>query len=176
MDAGDPVPPQALAPPDAVAFRSACAQFATGVVVVTATAADDGDCGLTVNSFTSLSLDPPKVVVCLAETSNTWQAIRRAGSFAVNVLSVEGTDLARHFASKQPDKMAGVAFHRGLVGAPILRDVLSVFECRLVDTVTAGTHVIVVGRVVAARYDEGKQPLLFFRSRMYEGLSAHPAE
>ncbi|MQA87113.1 MAG: flavin reductase [Streptosporangiales bacterium] len=163
-------------PPDEASFRSACAQFATGVVVVTASAAGAGDCGLTVNSFTSLSLDPPQVIVCLAETSNTWRAIRRAGCFAVNVLSGNGTGLARHFASKHPDKMAGVTFDRGVVGAPLLRDVLSVFECRLVDVMAGGTHVIVVGRVVAARYDEGKEPLLFFRSRMYEGLPAQPAE
>lgn len=164
------------APPDAAAFRAACAQFATGVVVVTASTAGDGDCGLTVNSFTSLSLDPPQVIVCLAETSNTWRAVHGSGRFAVNVLSDDGTGLARHFASKRPHKMAGVAFDRGVTGAPILRDVLSVFECELVDTVNGGTHVIVVGRVIAVCHDERKEPLLFFRSRMYEGLPARPAE
>ncbi|MGH3343036.1 MAG: flavin reductase family protein [Carbonactinosporaceae bacterium] len=165
-----PSPP----PTDAVGFRSACAQFVTGVVVVTASSAQDGDCGLTVNSFTSLSLDPPQIIVCLAETSNTWQVIRRSRSFAVNVLSAAGGGLARHFASKGWDKFSDVPFHRGLVGAPLLRDVLAVFECQLVDGVASPTHTIVIGRVAASSYDESKQPLLFFRSAMHEGL--HPRD
>ncbi|MGH3328772.1 MAG: flavin reductase family protein [Streptomycetales bacterium] len=171
-DTLSPSPP----PTDEIAFRSACAQFVTGVVVVTASSAHDGDCGLTVNSFTSLSLDPPQIIVCLAETSNTWHVIRRCRGFAVNVLSATGGDLARHFASKGWDKFSGVPFHRGLVGAPLLRDVLAVFECRLVDAVASPTHAIVIGRVVASWHDDSKQPLLFFRSTMHEGLHARPAD
>jgi flavin reductase (DIM6/NTAB) family NADH-FMN oxidoreductase RutF len=167
------------APTDA--FRAACAQFATGVTVVT-TSTPEGDFGVTVNSFTSLSLEPPQVIVCLARTSNTWEGIERAGVFAVNVLAADQLSLARLFATKRPDKFspaqAGtdggrppeVRIHQGTVGAPLLDGALATLECRLVEAFPSGTHTIIVGRVVRVDHDPARGPALFFRSRLYGGF------
>jgi flavin reductase (DIM6/NTAB) family NADH-FMN oxidoreductase RutF len=163
------------------AFRAACAQFTTGVTVVTAST-PEGDFGVTVNSFTSLSLEPPQVIVCLARTSNTWAAIQEAGVFAVNVLAADQVALARLFATKRPDKFdpargdsdgtepPEVRTRRGTVGAPLLEGVLATLECRLADAFPSGTHTIIVGRVVHLDHDPAKGPALFFRSRLYGGF------
>lgn len=150
-------------------FRAACSQFPTGVVVVT-TSTPVGDYGGTVSSFTSLSLDPPRVIVCLARSSTTWSAIRRARAFTVNVLAADQVVLARLFASKSPDKLSGVRYHSGAVGAPVLEGALSAFECRLDDAIPKATHMMLVGEVEQVRHDSSKEPALYFRSRMYEGF------
>ena len=150
-------------------LRAACAQFATGVVVVTATA-DGSDHGGTVNSFTSLSLDPPQVVVCLARTSNTWSAIERSGAFAVNVLAADQLAHARLFASKEPDKMSQVDSPPGVLGTPLLTGALSHIECRLAQAIPSGTHLVLIGRVVRVGSETSKGPALFFRSQLMEAL------
>jgi len=158
----------------AEAFRAACAQFATGVSVVT-TSTPDADFGVTVNAFTALTLEPPQVIVCLAHTSNTWRAIRKARVFAVNVLSADQVPLARLFATKHPDKfrLVRATVRRGVGGVPLFDGALSNLECRLVDTIARGTHVVLIGQVVGVRHDPApKAPALFFRSHLYEGFVA----
>jgi flavin reductase (DIM6/NTAB) family NADH-FMN oxidoreductase RutF len=157
---------------DGDAFRAACAQFATGVSVVT-TSTPAGDFGVTVTAFTSLTLDPPQVIVCLARTSNTWAAIRAARVFAVNVLAADQIALARLFATKHPDKFGRMraTARRGAVGAPVLDGALSTLECRLVDAIATGTHMVLVGQVVHVEHDPTKAPALFFRSHLYEGFA-----
>lgn len=154
---------------DPDAFRVACSQFPSGVVVVT-TSTPEGDYGGTVSSFTSLTLDPPQVIVCLARSSTTWAAIRQARVFAVNVLASDQVVLARLFASKDPDKLSGVQSHSGTVGAPVLDGALSAFECRLADAIPQETHMMLVGRVEQVRHDPSKEPVVYFRSHMYEGF------
>jgi 3-hydroxy-9,10-secoandrosta-1,3,5(10)-triene-9,17-dione monooxygenase reductase component len=155
------------------AFRAACAQFATGVSVVM-TSTSDGDFGLTVTAFTSLTLDPPQVIVCLARTSNTWAAIRRAQVFTVNVLAADQIALARLFATTHPDKarLMGATARRGLGGVPLLDGALSTLECRLVDAIAQSTHVVLIGEVVRVEHDPNKAPALHFRSHLYEGFAA----
>jgi flavin reductase (DIM6/NTAB) family NADH-FMN oxidoreductase RutF len=149
------------------AFRAACAQFATGVSVVT-TSTPEGDFGVTVNAFTSLTLEPPQVLVCLAGTSKTWLAIRRARVFAVNVLAADQVALARLFATKHPDKfgLTRATVRRGVANVPLLDGALSTLECRLVDAIARDTHIVLIGRVVRVEHDPAKEPALFFRRRL----------
>jgi 3-hydroxy-9,10-secoandrosta-1,3,5(10)-triene-9,17-dione monooxygenase reductase component len=155
------------------AFRAACAQFATGVSVVM-TSTPDGDFGVTVNAFTSLSLEPPQVIVCPAGTSNTWRAIRQVRIFAVNVLAADQVPLARLFATKHPDKfgLMQATARRGGLGVPLLDGALSKIECRMVDAIARDTHVVLIGQVVRVEHDPAKAPALFFRSHLYEGFAA----
>lgn len=153
---------------DPAVFRAACSQFPTGVVVVTAIGPGGRDHGATVNAFASFTLEPPQLLVCLARTSNTYKAIERARAFAVNVLSEGQAEIARLFASKYPDKMSRVRFHRGAVGAALLDGVMGYFECRLADLVVRDDHVIVLGRVVNTCHDTTNQPLVYFRGQMYD--------
>jgi 3-hydroxy-9,10-secoandrosta-1,3,5(10)-triene-9,17-dione monooxygenase reductase component len=152
-------------------FRAACAQFATGVVAVTASA-DGRTFGSTVNSFTSLTLDPPQVLVCLARTSTTWSAIERSGAFAVNVLAADQVPVARLLASKEPDKMARIGTRPGTRGLPLIQGALSWFECSLSEAVPSGTHLVLIGSVLRVRSCAGKAPALFFRSELLPGLPA----
>ncbi|WGX97640.1 flavin reductase family protein [Nocardioides sp. L-11A] len=147
------------------AFRRACAQFPTGVTVVTAAHAGDLH-GSTVNAFSSLTLAPAQVLVCLARTSRTWPAIERSRRFAVNVLARDQVDVARLFATKEPDKLARVP-HRSDDGAPpVLHGAAAWFECDLADAITSHTHRIVIGRVVRLMVDEDRDPLVFARGRL----------
>jgi 3-hydroxy-9,10-secoandrosta-1,3,5(10)-triene-9,17-dione monooxygenase reductase component len=155
------------------AFRAACAQFATGVAVVT-TSTPEGDFGVTVSAFTPLTLEPPQVIVCLARTSSTWQAISQARVFAVNVLAADQLPLARLFATKQRDKFRQmpVISRQGIVGVPVLDGALSTLECGLAEAIMRDTHMVLIGEVVRMRHDRTKAPALYFRSRLYEGFEA----
>ena len=155
------------------AFRAACAQFATGVLVVT-TSTPDGDFGATVNAFTALTLEPPQVLVCLARTSRTRAAIEEARVFAVNVLAADQVAVARLFATAEPDKFSRlpVPVRRGATGVPVLDGALCTLECRLTDAIAKDTHVVLIAGVIRVRHDPMKTPALFFRSRIYEGFHA----
>lgn len=144
-------------------FRQVLGHFASGVTVVT-TLLDDECYGITVSSFCSLSLDPPLVLICIDRRLNSHDVIAKAGWFGVNILAEDGADLSRHFASRQPDKFATVAHHRGEAGLPLLDDALATLECRLVDTLPGGDHSIFVGEVVATNTRDDAKPLLYYRS------------
>ncbi|MEV4380957.1 flavin reductase family protein [Streptosporangium sp. NPDC049644] len=143
-------------------LRGVMACFATGVVVVTASGTD-GPVGMAVNSFVSVSLDPPLVLFCAAHTSTTWPAIQAAGHFCANVLSADQEELARQFA-RRGDRFAGVPHTSGTTGAPVLGDVHAHVECTIVDTYEAGDHTLVLGRVLELAADDEAAPLLFYRS------------
>lgn len=151
--------------PDVSAFRAAMGSFPTGVTVVTV-ACDDGTMhGMTVNSFSSVSLDPMLVLVCLSEASRGLLLIGRAGTFVVNVLSANQRDLSRWFADRhRPDgseMFAGVPFGPGVTGCPVLADAAASFECRLRQAHHAGDHLIVLGEVVALAHRPEVEPLVF---------------
>ena len=140
-------------------FRDVVGTFPTGVTVVTA----PGPAGLTTNAFSSVSLDPPLVLVCFDNGSRTLPAVRECGRFAVNVLRAGQEELAAVFASKAiaEEKFAAVT-HTVEHGVPVLDDALAWLACELVELVEAGDHTIGIGRVTALEASEG-EPLLFFR-------------
>ena len=143
-------------------FRAVMGNLATGVTVVTAST-PDGPVGMTANAVCSLSLEPPLMLVCIDNTARTLPAIRAAGRFGINVLAAGQDDLARLFASKQPEreKFAGVA-HTVHDGIPVIEDVLAWVGCRLERVIPGGDHTIGIGAVEAAEGGDGEQ-LVWFR-------------
>ncbi|MEN3164326.1 flavin reductase family protein [Tistrella mobilis] len=146
---------------DSRAYRSALGRFATGVTVVTCRDAAGRPAGLTVNSFTSVSLDPALVLWCLERTSPSLNAFTTSGHFAINVLDADQQPLSDLFADPEADRFAGLAVEDGLGGAPLLPGCLARFECALHALHDGGDHVILVGAV--RRYAERPgNPLLYF--------------
>ncbi len=147
-------------------FRRVLGHFASGVTVVTV-AHENSLYGITVSSFTSLSLNPPLVLICIDKRVITHAVLEQAGSFAVNILAEDGEHLSRHFASREQDKFRGIAFHTGITGAPLLDDVLATIECRIVQQADGGDHTIFMGEVLVGSTRSGK-PLIYFRSGYHE--------
>lgn len=150
-------------PDTARAYRDALGQFATGVTVVTCRSGG-GPLGITANSFTSLSLDPPLVLWAPARASRRYAAFEAAENFAVNVLSTTQHDLCHHFAGGDGFDFEGVDWDDGLQGVPLIRNCLARFECTRHAIHDGGDHAIIVGRVVAVQVIEG-EPLLFSKGR-----------
>jgi flavin reductase (DIM6/NTAB) family NADH-FMN oxidoreductase RutF len=134
---------------DPKALRDAFGAFATGVTVVTACDAAAKPIGFTANSFTSVSLDPPLLLVCLAKTSRNYATITQASAFAINILSEMQKEVSNTFARPVEDRFATVAWRLGEHRCPILSQVSAWFECATHDVVDAGDHVILIGRIVA---------------------------
>ncbi|MEJ2503473.1 MAG: flavin reductase family protein [Gemmatimonadota bacterium] len=154
---------QASTPIESAEFRRVLGHYATGVTVVTSQDPDGGVFGLTANSVSSVSLDPPLVLVCVDRTADTYQAIERSEAFAISVLGEGGERLARRFADDPTEtKFEGVAYREEVTGAPVLRDALAWIDCRLWAAYDGGDHTIFVGRVVATDARDGA-PLLYFR-------------
>ena len=149
-------------------FRRACGRFATGITVVTTLDHDGNPHGMTANSFTSVSLDPPLVLVCVDYRATILQTFRRAERFGINVLSEGQRDLSQTFARRGEDRFHGVEWQAGESGVPLLPGALAWLECVLVNAVDAGDHAILIARVERAECHEGR-PLLFFASS-YEHL------
>jgi flavin reductase (DIM6/NTAB) family NADH-FMN oxidoreductase RutF len=147
---------------DSARFRQVLGHFCTGVAIV-AGAVDGEPVGLTVQSFTSLSLDPPLVSIAVGRDSSTWPKLRTAESFSVNILSEAQEALCRRFATKGIDKFEGVGWRAGATGSPILDDVLGWVDCRIEDEHEAGDHILVLARVVDLGIGEEGKPLLFYR-------------
>lgn len=154
--------------------KSALSSFCTGVAVITARGSDGRPVGMAVQSFSSVSLDPPLVCFCPARTSTTWPRIQAAGAFAVNILAADQREVCRAFAVTGGDKFAGVPWRAGGNGAPVLDGVLASVECDLEDVLDGGDHAIALGRVTAlTAHREGAPPLLYFR-RAYGRLPRSP--
>ena len=151
-------PPGAI---DTPIFREVLGRFATGVAFVTA-APGGKPAGLIVNSFTSVSLEPPLVAFCPARSSFTWQRMRRAGRFGVNVLERGHEGFVRQATPAGADRFAEVDWEFGPGGAPLLTDALATLECAIVAEYPAGDHWIVVGRVDGLRMRRVGRPLTFF--------------
>lgn len=128
-------------------LRNAFGTFMTGVTVVTAKAEDGTPIGFTANSFSSVSLDPPLVLVCLANSSSNYQAFTSAEGFAVNILSEAQKDVSNTFARPVEDRFATVDWRDGPNGAPVIDGVSAWFDCSIFKTVEAGDHIILVGKV-----------------------------
>lgn len=143
-------------------FRQACGRWTTGVAIATTRDALGEPHGLTVNSFTSVSLEPPLVLICIDRGSQTVAAFRDAPGFALNVLAETQRELSQRFAQWPEGRFQGVEWKPGEhTGSPMLGGVLCAMECARESWVEAGDHWILVGRVVAAEIADG-QPLLYF--------------
>lgn len=146
-------------------LRDALGCFATGVTVVTCLKPDGEPTGLTVNSFTSVSLDPPLLLVCLAKRAASAAALTEASHFAVNVLQTGQQPASIRFSTRDEDRFGATPWSCGEAGAPLLGDSLGVFECRRHAVHDGGDHYILIGQVVKASFDAGLDPLLYFRGR-----------
>lgn len=147
------------------ALRSAFGSFMTGVTVVTALDEDGSPIGFTANSFASVSLDPPLVLVCLANTSSNYSTFAGAQKFAINVLSEGQIDVSNTFARPSEDRFADVDWQPGPNGSPILGDVSAWFDCDMHKTVDAGDHLILIGNVKA--FDHNVAPGLGYARGAY---------
>ena len=141
-------------------FRAALRQFASGVTVVTTRDSDGRPCGLTASAFTSVSLEPPLVLVCVDRAATAHPAFETHGWFAVNLLGTGQAHLSRRFAVSGGDKFAGVGYHEGRARLPILDDVVAALECRIVHRYAGGDHTIFVGEVEGAAVTGGL-PLVY---------------
>jgi flavin reductase (DIM6/NTAB) family NADH-FMN oxidoreductase RutF len=145
-------------------FRSALGAFATGVTVITSQAGDQ-PYGMTANAFSSLSLDPPLVLVCVKGGTDGCRTIQENGVFAVNVLSADQEPISRYFSSKERpkgrDAFREISHRSGRSGSPILDGVAAYIDCRVTAQHPAGDHVIFIGEVQALGVDAAVRPLLF---------------
>ncbi len=154
---------------DPDAFRKVMGHFATGVSVVT-TLDGDRPCGITVNALTSVSLDPPLVMIALDHRRRLTPVVRAAGRYAVNILGEDQQALSDCFAGAPvvPDREAfcGAPWHPGETGMPLLDGVIASLECDVVAVNSVGDHELFIGRVVAiANDDHHPMPLLYYRRR-----------
>lgn len=157
---------------DPRALRTAFGHYATGVTVVTTRAADGRKIGMTANSFTSVSLDPPMVLWCPSRTAPSTGDFLEATHFAVNVLAADQHHLSRQFATPSADKFAGVDYVDGVASVPVLKDTVASFECRTVATHDAGDHIVMLGEVESFEVRGG--PPLVFHTGSYHVATKHP--
>ncbi|OGT55018.1 MAG: flavin reductase [Gammaproteobacteria bacterium RIFCSPHIGHO2_12_FULL_63_22] len=157
--------PEYRAGSDARTFRDALGCFATGVTIVTAMCPDGTPIGLTANSFTSVSLDPPLLLVCIANNAGSAPYLRDAERFAVNVLQIGQQPASNRFAGKGEDRFAATSWEVGEFGTPVLGGTLSSFECARDAVHDGGDHFILVGRVLKAIFEPRRDPLLYFRGK-----------
>ena len=148
-------------------FRRACGRFATGVSVATVLDSKSAPHGLTVSSFTSVSLHPPLILICLGHAVTCIEAFRAATHFGINVLTAGQRPLSERFARKGHDRFDGTPWERGQTGVPLLPGALAKIECAVYERIVAGDHDIFVGRMLHAEVAEG-DPLLYFASRYRE--------
>jgi flavin reductase (DIM6/NTAB) family NADH-FMN oxidoreductase RutF len=149
---------------DPAVFRKTLGRFATGITIVT-TCDPQGELhGVTVNSFTSVSLTPPLVLFCLGKSSTSLEAMLAANSFSINILSDKQEAISTRFASRLDNRFDGVEWTPGQTGSPLLAGALATLDCRKHQTIEAGDHFILIGEVLAASWHEG-DPILYFGSK-----------
>jgi flavin reductase (DIM6/NTAB) family NADH-FMN oxidoreductase RutF len=154
---------QRLAPIASEEFRHVCGRFATGVSVATVLDPRGRPHGLTVNSFTSISLTPPLVSICLGLNVTVVDAFREAEFYGINILADDQQEISDRFARKGLDRFATVSWHRGKSGAPMIAGCLATMECAIRQRIPCGDHLIFVGEVVHSQINSGS-PLLFYAS------------
>lgn len=156
------------------AFRAALARFATGVTVVTTVAPDGTDHAMTANAFTSVSLDPPLVLVCVEKVARFHDAVIHNGHWGVSILAADGHRAAAWFATRgRPlaGQLDQFSYERGAVtGAALFTDALATLECRTTAKHDGGDHVIVVGEVISARVLRSDDPPLLYYESAYHAL------
>jgi flavin reductase (DIM6/NTAB) family NADH-FMN oxidoreductase RutF len=156
--------PVAGTPVTSEEFRRACGRFATGITIASVLDANGTPHGLTVNSFTAVSLEPPLILICLGHAVTTIDAFRSSRHFGINVLAEDQQALSDRFARKGQDRFDGLDWYRGESGVPLLPGVLAAIECRVYQRFTSGDHDIFVGEMMKVQISEGN-PLLYYASR-----------
>jgi flavin reductase (DIM6/NTAB) family NADH-FMN oxidoreductase RutF len=156
-----PRPPATVASEE---FRRACGRFATGVTVASVLDGLGVPRGLTVSSFTAVSLDPPLILICLGHEVTSIEVFRKAKYFGINVLGEDQRALSERFARKGHDRFDGLDWHAGETGVPLLGGVLAQLECSITQRITAGDHDVFIAEMVSARVHKG-EPLIHFSSR-----------
>jgi len=149
------------APVSSEDFRHACGRFPTGVTIATVLDADGQPHGLTVSSFTSVSLTPPLISICLGHAVSLIDTFRAASFFGINILAAEQQALSERFARKGEDRFQGISWTPGANGAPLIEGVLAAMECQVDQRIPVGDHDILIGRMVGTRVRDGA-PLLHF--------------
>nr|WP_273544988.1 flavin reductase family protein [Heliomarina baculiformis] len=164
-DRRSPVSPIDAVPFDPKALRAAFGSFATGVTVVTTYDKSGRAVGFTANSFTSVSLDPAILLVCLGKTSSNYETFTSADRFGVNILSSDQTDISTRFATRGlKDRFAGIDWQAAPDGAPLIEGCAARFDCSVHECIDAGDHVILMGRI--ERFDSHERhPLIFAEGR-----------
>jgi 3-hydroxy-9,10-secoandrosta-1,3,5(10)-triene-9,17-dione monooxygenase reductase component len=162
-------PPEHLSPTEAAHFRKVLGRYPTGVMVVTTEHEGDRQ-GMALNSFISVSLDPPLVAFCPARSSSTWPRMRPAGRLVLNILDHESEEVSRRFAARDVDRFEGTAHHPAPSGLPILDAAIGWLDCTLEAEHDGGDHTIVVARVEALGLREGDS--LVFMGGTYGRFSA----
>jgi flavin reductase (DIM6/NTAB) family NADH-FMN oxidoreductase RutF len=153
------------------AFRDALGHFATGVAVISARAGDAGTVGLTINSFASVSLDPPLVLWSLDRGSDRFPLLMQVGQFGISMLGQDDRDLSRRLSRKGQFALNADELVDGPNGVPVLRTAIATFECAVEQRIDAGDHVIFLGRVLGCSHAGHEAPLLYYRGA-YRALSA----
>jgi flavin reductase ActVB len=144
-------------------FCRACAKFPTGVTIVTVLDAEGSPHGMTASSFTSVSLEPPLVLVCVDHRASVLAHLRRAQYIGINILSENQQELSAHFARQGHDRFDGVEWLAGHGGVPLIPGVLARFECSIHRMIDAGDHTILIAEVLDAEQTNGR-PLVYFGS------------
>lgn len=139
---------------DKKTLRSALGSFGTGVTIVTCTSPDKGHIGLTANSFNSVSLDPAIVLWNLQKTSPSLCAFDACGRFVINVLALDQIELSRRFSTAIPDKFHGVDYRSGLADLPVLKGCVANFECKIIQRMEVGDHVLFLGQIEALAHNQ----------------------
>ena len=154
-------------------FRSAMSNFATGVTVITTIDNEGQPHAMTANAFTSVCLEPPLVLICVAHSTYTHRFLERVGRFGVNILRQEQQALGVYFAKRPEDRQGGVEYSYIMTdeGVPSLGDAMAFFACQVIGSHVYGDHTVYLGEVKKVLQNDSGTPLLFFRSRWY-----HPAE
>jgi flavin reductase ActVB len=152
---------------DQALFLEAMGRFPSGVTIVTTVDERGRQWGFTASAFASLSLQPPRILVCLDRSANCHPSFSSADRFAVNILGTEHEELARHFATKMTDKFGGRNFHPGDLQLPLLPDAVATLECRTAGRLSGGDHTILVGEPVSIRLREGS-PAVFYERRFWK--------
>lgn len=143
-------------------FRAALGRFASGVTIITTRDAGGRLHGITVSAFCSLSLEPPLISVCIEKTTFSHYAFLESAAFVVNILDANQRTLSDRFASRIPDKFAGVSFRSGIDDLPVLSGALANLECVLVNHFDAGDHTIFVGQIEKSFVSDAGEPLVYF--------------
>jgi flavin reductase (DIM6/NTAB) family NADH-FMN oxidoreductase RutF len=149
-------------PIDKDLFRAVLGRFASSVTIITTVDSSGHDQGMTVSAFSSLSLDPPLVLVCIDHNASLWPTFESTDRLAVNILSSTQEALSRRFSSKETDRFDGVGFTRGNNGVALLDDTLASVECTVLTRIPQGDHTILIGHVESGAARD-LQPLLYYR-------------
>ncbi|MDQ1124636.1 flavin reductase family protein [Microbacterium trichothecenolyticum] len=161
---------------DAVDFRDGMRKLASGIALVT-TSGDTGPAGLAVTAVSSVSFEPPSLLICVNRTASAHDAILATGGFVVNVLAGEHIGILESFSqsARRHERFAHPDWTTADSGMPVLRSALAAFECRITERVGYGTHSIIIGDVVAARSDDGTADPLIYLDRHTRSLAEHSA-